>query len=48
MMRVRICPNCGVYLPTRKFRWFMAGLWIGGILGITIHALITGTLFAGG
>ena len=28
-----------------KFNWFMVGMAVGGIMGIVIHAYITGTLF---
>lgn len=29
-----------------KSRWFSIGMFVGGILGIVVHAYITGTLFA--
>lgn len=28
-----------------KYDYFLLGMWVGGVLGIFIHAYLTGTLF---
>ena len=35
----------GGFMKLDKVDWFILGMCVGGIMGIVIHAYITGTLF---